>query len=245
MKKVLKILAAILTATFVLFMTGCANASGGGSGDSGETQSGGSISANNYPSTTVAAADAAQTIATLTENTTVVLTGALTESDITAIRQAIYSCSHFINLDLSNTTELTSINWNDFACCTKLTGISLPASVTSIGNSAFMLCTSLTQISIPSSVTLIENSAFMDCTALSQITIPASVTSIGGSAFDGCTALTNITFEDTTTWYTTNNVSNFNQKTGGTLFEADNLTDTEQNATYFKNTYRSLYWYKL
>lgn len=59
-------------------------------------------------------------------------------------------------------------------------------SVTSIGYEAFARCRKLTSITIPHSVTSIDKWAFFLCEGLTSITIPNSVTSIGSSAFNKC-----------------------------------------------------------
>lgn len=57
--------------------------------------------------------------------------------------------------------------------------------VTSIGYDAFFCCSRLTSIEIPNSVTSIGDYTFFDCTGLTNIKIPDSVTSIGTWAFSG------------------------------------------------------------
>ena len=94
---------------------------------------------------------------------------------------------------------VTSIGWNAFEGCTRLTAVTIPDSVTSIGYAAFYHCTRLTTITIPDSVTSIDYRAFAGCTSLTTITIPDSVTSIGHAAFIGCTRLTTITIPDSVT----------------------------------------------
>ena len=59
-------------------------------------------------------------------------------------------------------------------------------SVTSIGFEAFYGCSRLTSIPIPASVTSIEYYAFSNCSGLTSVTIPESVTSIGNFAFRDC-----------------------------------------------------------
>ena len=95
--------------------------------------------------------------------------------------------------------SVTSIGYEAFYYCSRLTSITIPNSVTSIGNYAFYYCSGLTSITIPNSVTSIGNSAFGGCSGLTSITIPNSVTSIGNSAFDGCTGLTSITIPNSVT----------------------------------------------
>jgi hypothetical protein len=88
--------------------------------------------------------------------------------------------------------RVTSIEYEAFEECRKLTSISLPNSLTTIGLFAFDNCTGLSQITIPDSVTEIGRCAFWNCTALSYIAIPNSVTRIGNQAFAHCTGLTSI-----------------------------------------------------
>ncbi len=135
-------------------------------------------------------------IASLTEDSTIVLTGELTTSDLPTLRDAINNSTYNVNLDLSNTTGLTSIPAGKFANCSKLSGITIPDSVTSIVLGAFSECTSLSSVTIPDSVTSIGGNAFYGCTSLSSVTIPDSVTSIGFQAFYGCTSLSSVTIGD-------------------------------------------------
>ncbi|MBR5455520.1 MAG: leucine-rich repeat domain-containing protein, partial [Bacteroidaceae bacterium] len=65
-------------------------------------------------------------------------------------------------------------------------------SVTSIGYEAFRDCYRLTSIEIPGSVTSIGYCAFNNCGALTSVTIGDGVTSIGGYAFCSCSGLTSI-----------------------------------------------------
>ncbi len=136
---------------------------------------------------------------------------------------------------------VTSIGDDAFCYCKSLSSVTIPNSVTSIGFGAFLGCTSLSSVNIPDSVTSIKGYAFSSCSSLSSVTIPDSVTSIGYYAFNGCSKLTSISFIDTTTWYRTTYSSNWENKAGGTLTD---VSAPATNATYFKDTYSSYYWYK-
>lgn len=91
---------------------------------------------------------------------------------------------------------VTSIGFNAFRECSKLTSVKIPSSVKIIGGQAFSHCNSLINIMLPDSITTIERAAFWGCTSLTSITLPKSVTSIGDCAFYECTNLTNITLPD-------------------------------------------------
>ena len=86
----------------------------------------------------------------------------------------------------------TSIGWNAFMECIKLTSITIPAGVTSISDQAFCDCSGLKSVKILGDVTSIEERTFQSCTSLTSITVPASLTSIGECAFNGCDSLTDV-----------------------------------------------------
>lgn len=122
-----------------------------------------------------------------------------------------------INLDLSQTTGLTTIVKDAFRSAEGLTSIILPESIESIeegafcgcsfssiefpsslktlGKDAFKNCGNLEQVIMPSSSSLssIGEQAFMYCQKLSQITIPSSVTVIDEWAFYWCKSITSLT----------------------------------------------------
>ena len=110
----------------------------------------------------------------------------------------------------------------------------IPNSVTSIGAYAFY-GTSLTSITIPSSVTSIGSFAFANSSNLTSITIPSSVTYISNNVFYGCSKLTAISFELPTGWWYADSAS----ATSGTSID---LSNANQNATYFENTYMAKHW---
>ena len=150
----------------------------------------------------VTAEDVPQTIAGLAAGGpyNILVTGTLTSDTISSIKTALKNNSKKrINLDLSDTTGLTSIGDSAFRDCSSLESIVIPDSVTSIGDSVFYGCSKLTSIVIPDSVTSISNLAFCGCSSLTSVTIPDSVTSIGSSAFYKCSSLTSVTIPDSVT----------------------------------------------
>ena len=99
----------------------------------------------------------------------------------------------------ANGYKVTRIGDHAFACCKKLTSLTLPNSIIAIGRSVFYCCTGLTSVNIPNSVTSIDFYAFYGCTELTSIEIPNSVTSIGSHAFHGCTGLTSVSLSSSLT----------------------------------------------
>ena len=87
------------------------------------------------------------------------------------------------------TYQVTGIGMGAFAYCTRLTAVTIPATVTYISDYAFMESPLITTISIPCDVTTIGERAFAHCTALSWVCIGSSVETIGNEAFWDCEAL--------------------------------------------------------
>ena len=106
---------------------------------------------------------------------------------------------------------VTTIGYQAFMSCTKLTGVTIPKSVTRIASYAFYDCSSLQTIVIPESVTQIANNAFTWCTSLEEIIIPKSVTELGSSLFYGCDSLTTIIVEEDNPNYSSANGILFNK----------------------------------
>ncbi|WP_311135688.1 leucine-rich repeat protein [Acetobacterium tundrae] len=123
--------------------------------------------------------------------------------------------------DTVNGIAVTGIGNGVFANNSKLTDITIPASVTSIGTGTFSQCQQLSSVNFvadskltdigahafeycsnlktvnfaaDSKLATIGESAFYICNSLSKITIPASVTSIGICAFSLCQDLSSVNF---------------------------------------------------
>ena len=151
----------------------------------------------------------------LSGNATIVLTGAVKDTDLGAIKGAINMSRYDINLDLSQVTGLTKIPQNGFRSCKLLSGISLPVSVKEIGEDAFYYCQRLQSITIPNNVSSIEKWAFRSCISLKSVEIPNSVTFIGEMPFYCCQNLLNINVDE--------NNENFSS-VDGVLFSKDKKT---------------------
>ena len=135
--------------------------------------------------------------------------------------------------------KMTQFSYS-FRFCRNLESVTILDGVTSIGAEAFYDCENLANVIIPDSIITIDDMAFYKCVSLTDITIPANVTSIGDSAFEECEKLANVTFEDTSTWYTTDE----DDKYDSNQLPMD-VTDPEVNASNLKDIYDSIrYWWK-
>ncbi len=94
---------------------------------------------------------------------------------------------------------VTTIGYEAFKNCTKLTAVEIPSSVALIDMRAFEGCSNLASVVIPSSVDSIPMYAFYGCSSLTSVTIPTSVTSIGYNAFEGCSSLATVNIPNSVT----------------------------------------------
>ena len=133
----------------------------------------------------------------------------------------LYCSGKYITLDLSDNTEMKTINGISFSpnnivsivlpdsvtqigyCAfygwSGLTDIAIPDSVTSIDGYVFKYCSNLTNITIPYGVPYFKAGTFEYCTSLTSVNIPNSITDIGSTAFEYCTSLTIINIPDSVT----------------------------------------------
>ena len=148
---------------------------------------------------------------------------------VTSIGESAFAfCDNLSNIEIPN--SVTEIGSWAFSYCENLLNIEIPNSVTEIGLGAFSDCKSLASVEIPESIIEIDSFTFENCTNLESITIPETVSKIGIYVFNGCTNLKEVIFEDTQGW-------KINSKT-------IDVTDSEENVTYFKETYVTDFWNK-
>ena len=113
-----------------------------------------------------------------------------TSNDVIGNR-AFSGCSRLTSLTLP--ASITRIGDDAFCCCSGLTSLTLPAGITEIGYGAFWGCSGLTSLNLPAGITSIGDDAFYGCSGLTSITLPAGITEIGECAFYGCSGLTSLT----------------------------------------------------
>ncbi|MBQ8289627.1 MAG: leucine-rich repeat protein [Clostridia bacterium] len=75
----------------------------------------------------------------------------------------------------------------------RVTDITVPASVKRIGASAFSGCSALTRLNIPTVLKSIGEGAFSGCASIRSLSLPKELDQIGERAFSGCTSLEAIT----------------------------------------------------
>lgn len=92
--------------------------------------------------------------------------------------------------------KVTEIDWRTFFKCSRLTSITIPASITEIGVDAFSGCVNLTSIVIPDNVEKIGSGAFSGCSRLRNIKLSKSLSDIKSCIFKDCISLTSIIIPD-------------------------------------------------
>ena len=88
-------------------------------------------------------------------------------------------------------TQVTEIVWGALMNCTKLEGITIPATVTTIGQDAFSNCAALAYVNFEENGSLesIGPGCFGSCKMLTEFVVPNTVKTIQASAFYNCTGL--------------------------------------------------------
>ena len=87
---------------------------------------------------------------------------------------------------------VTSVGCYAFYGCNELTSISIPGSMKNINVYAFSGCAGLTDLTIPDGVKTLEYEAFSGCVGISRVEIPDSVEWLGEYLFSGCMGLTSV-----------------------------------------------------
>lgn len=164
------------------------------------------VSSLSLPEVTVGAAQAAETIRTLTENKKVIVEGEITDEISTRISQAVKQSKNSLYLDLSKAKGLKSIPDLAFVQNHKLVGIAFPDSLETIGKSAFEQNFSLVEVKFGKGLKTIGELAFWQTLGIDYIgtfTIPASVEKIEAKAFDSygeTISGLSVAFENTSGW---------------------------------------------
>jgi hypothetical protein len=107
---------------------------------------------------------------------------------VTGIRENLFRQNTRIT-SLTLPASLQSIGDYAFSGCTGIVGaLTFPASLKSIGNYAFQSCSRITALTLTHSTSLesIGDYAFQNCTGITALTFPASLQSIGNYAFNRC-----------------------------------------------------------
>ena len=128
----------------------------------------------------------------------------------------------------------TEIYERAFVYCSKLTSVSLPASLERIGPEAFMYCSQLKTVLLSDGLTTIERNAFKECRSLGSVTLPNSVTTIGDGAFAQCSNMETFDMGNGVTELGTGVFSNCNSLIS--LRISDKVTELKQDVCYHCTT---------
>lgn len=138
--------------------------------------------------------------------------------------------------------SVITIEKEAFYYCDALESVVIGKNANNIGEYAFAWCEALINVELSEGVVSISDYMFYCCKSLKNIVIPNSIQSIGPYAFIYCENLTSITFSDISTWYTTNNYDDWQNRTGG---ENINVSKASSIAIYVTDYYANRFWYKL
>lgn len=172
----------------------------------------------------------ASVIGSLTEDSSIVITGTYNSSYETAIINAVKTSPKFVNLDFtpvsgsplnfSNCTKLKKVTLSNAAQgsitvtgCSNLSEIVVNSENRNLYSSQGVLyfrdMTSLyvyppaktgTSFEVPAGVTTILSDAFKGNTNIQEVTFPSSLQNVFSGAFSGCTNLTSVNLPASTRW---------------------------------------------
>ena len=119
--------------------------------------------------------------------------------NVTKIGDSAFSGqSNLTALSFADVIQISEIGNSAFQS-TKITALTIPASVTKIGNSAFNSCSELATVTInegSNGTITFGTDVFKNCVKIKSIYIPSTVSEFNGTVFNGCTALTKIEVAD-------------------------------------------------
>ena len=127
--------------------------------------------------------------------------------------------------------EVTSIAFNAFFECDKLTNIVMSPNLREVEAGAFRCCGNITSLSIPNGVQELGSDTFDGCTNLSSITIGAGVSYLSGTTFRSCN-LTEVNISVDNPYY---------MSIDGVVFSKDGKTIVYYPCSRTTNTYNIPY----
>ena len=134
------------------------------------------------------ASEAVSSIAALTDNATICVTGEMTKSDVTSIVNALKNLSNSkpdieVSIDLGNVTGVTELPYygDSFYEMSNLVEITLPEGITEIPGSTFRDCTKLKVINLPMSLERIGEQFGYLCEQLETVTLGGRASADNGT----------------------------------------------------------------
>ena len=102
----------------------------------------------------------ASVVSSLTQDSTIAMTGQLTSGDLATIKSALQASQYMIKLDLRGVTGLDSLPRQALDVCPNLQSLSLPEGLASIGDNALNGCENLESLYLPASFSSFDELAF-------------------------------------------------------------------------------------
>lgn len=159
-------------------------------------------------------------------------------------KRAFYYCSSLKSISISDNLEhisvnvfegCTSLQFNEYDRCNYLGSNNNPYLI--LYNT---IDDAISDCEINQNCKFIYGRAFDSFTLISNVTIPANVISIGENSFS-CHLLKNVYFEDADSWYVTDNLVDWEEKTNG---ESVIVTNSADNVELLTDTHYLKFWYK-